>query len=171
MSSPHLLRPYSARQLNLIAGEGRVIVFAVLGGHFRGPSVEVHVPTLLQRVNSLPPEIDLVVFIDEFVPDAGTISLIDDMVDACLEEDAEVLAQFAPVTEAVKRVAGGRIVEGVDRNTLAAIRTPEVIRRTALERALSAIGERQWINPTSLVAQTGGRVRVVPPGALLEKKP
>src|SRR5690606_41466016 len=65
MVSPHLLRPYSSRQLSLLSGDGQVMVFAVLGGRYAGPTVLVHHPTLLHRMDTLPRHIRTVVFIDE----------------------------------------------------------------------------------------------------------
>lgn len=158
MVSPHLLRPFSSRQLALVSGEGQVTVFAVLGGRFAGPSVQVHVPTLARRVEELSRHIDTVVFVDEPVPDAAVVALVDDMLAVFEDLDADVLAQHVPATEAVKRIHGDTVAEGIDRSSLAAVRAPEVIRRPALERAVGAVGEELWVNPTALVARTGGRV-------------
>jgi|FLYL01.1.fsa_nt_gi hypothetical protein len=158
MTSPHLLRPFSSRQLSLVAGDDGVTVFAVLGGRYAGPSVEAHVPTLVQRALSLPRPVHTVVFVDEPLPDAALVALVDDMVADFLDSDLDALAQAAPVSEAVKRVEHGRIVEGIERSTLMAVRAPEVIGRRALERAVTVAGNRLWANPTALVAETGGRI-------------
>lgn len=159
MTSPHLLRPFSSRQLSLVAGDGQVMVFAVLGGRFAGPSVEVHVPTLIHRIQTLPRHIHTLVFVDEPVPDAAVVALVDDMVDEFLNTEVDVLCQQVAANEAVKRVTGDRVVEGIDRSALVAVRAPEVIRRDTLERAVAAVVDRQWVNPTALVAGAGGRIR------------
>lgn len=166
MVSPHLLRPFTSRQLSLVAGDGQVMVFAVLGGRFAGPTVLVHHPTLLHRMDTLPRHIRTVVFIDEPIPDAATVALVDDMIDLFEELDVDALAQHVPASEAVKRVHGRRILEGVDRSALAAVRAPEVIRRSALEQALHATAN-QWVSPTYLVAAGGGTVRFAGPGAMV----
>ncbi|HEX7099289.1 MAG TPA: hypothetical protein VF377_08600 [Acidimicrobiia bacterium] len=170
MVSPHLLRPYTSRQLSLISGDGQVMVFAVLGGRFAGPTVLVHHPTLLHRMDTLPRHIRTVVFIDEPIPDAATVALVDDMVDVFEQLEVDALAQHVPASEAVKRVHGRLIQEGVDRSKLAAVRSPEVIRREALERALPTTSQ-QWVSPTYLVAASGGSVRFAGPGAVVATTP
>jgi len=161
MTSPHLLRPFSSRQLSLVADDGRVVCFAVLGGRYVGPSVQVHAPTLVKRISELPEAIETVVFFDEPVPDAATLATIDDMLAVFAQADAEVLASYAVTTEAVKRVdTRGVAVEGVDRASLVSIRCPEVIDRQALMLAWDDLDDQLWVNPTSLVAARGGRVRL-----------
>jgi hypothetical protein len=156
--SPHLLRPFSSRQLSLVAGEGRVLVFAVLGGRYAGSSLQVHAPTLAHRVEEIPAYVDTVVFIDEPVPDGAVVAVIDDMVAEFAEREVDVLARYVPASEAVKRVEGGVVVEGVDRSGLVTVRAPEVIRRSALDRVARETGEALWVNPTALVAAAGGTV-------------
>lgn len=158
MVSPHLLRPFSSRQLSLVSGDGRVTVFASLGGRWRGPTSEVHGPTLARRITDLPGDIDTVVFIDEPVPDGVTVGMIDDMVHAFDDHPADALVRFVPATEAVKRVDGVLVAEGIDRSRLVAVRSPEVISRAAMANAIDGLGDRLWVNPTSLVAQSGGTV-------------
>lgn len=48
------------------------------------------------------------------------------------------VAAFAPVTDAVKRVAGSRLVETLDRSTLRLVPGPGVVRTAALRAALAA---------------------------------
>jgi hypothetical protein len=170
MSSPHLLRPFSSRQLSLVAGDGKVLVFAVLGGRYAGSSVQVHVPTLARRVEQLPRSIDTVVFIDEPVPDGAVVATIDDMLTEMEGSQADALAHFAPATEAVKRVDGGVVVEGVDRSSLVTVRSPEVIRKPALERALDRVEPMQWVNPTALVAAHGFVVELHGSGLAPERR-
>jgi len=65
MSSPHLLRPFPSRQLGLIEGDDRVVVFGVLGGRRLGSTILVHSPTLLLRLDQLNDGVDLVVFVED----------------------------------------------------------------------------------------------------------
>jgi hypothetical protein len=156
--SPHLLRYFSSRQLSLVEGDGQVVAFGVLGGRYVGPSVEVHAPTLIRRVSDLPRSIATVVFFDEPVPDAATVSLIDDMLAAYATLDSDALVQYVAATEAVKRVEGEVVAEGIDRSSLVAVRCPEVVDRVALDRAVAGLTDELWVNPTALVAAAGGRV-------------
>ncbi len=158
MVSPHLLRPFSSRQLSLVSGDGKVLVFAVLGGKFAGPSVQVHVPTLARRVEQLPRHIDTVVFIDEPVPDGAVVATIEEMLVEFEDSPADVLAHYVPATEAVKRVESEVVVEGIDRSSLVSVRSPELIRRPVLERSVDKAGNLAWVNPTALVASTGATV-------------
>ena len=156
--SPHMLRPFSSRQLSLVEGGGRVVVFSVLGGRYAGPSVMVHVPTLVRRVLELPRSITTVVFVDEPVPDPSTVWTIDHMIAAFEELDADALVQYVSAMEAVKRANGDVLVEGIERSSLLAIRSPEVIDRQALDEAVSRITGELWVSPTALVAASGGKI-------------
>jgi hypothetical protein len=158
MVSPHLLRPFSSRQLSLVSGDGKVLVFAVLGGKFAGSSVQVHVPTLARRVEQMPRHIDTVVFIDEPVPDGAVVATIEEMLIEFEGSPADVLAHYVPATEAVKHVELDTVVEGIDRSSLVAVRSPEIIRRPALERAVDGVGDVAWVNPTALVASVGAKL-------------
>jgi 2-C-methyl-D-erythritol 4-phosphate cytidylyltransferase len=160
MVSPHLLRPFSSRQLSLVSGDGKVLVFAVLGGKFAGSSVQVHVPTLARRVEQLPRHIDTVVFIDEPVPDGAVVATIEEMLAEFEDSAFDVLAHYVPATEAVKRVEFDAVVEGIDRSSLVSVRSPELIRRSVLEAAVESITDVAWVNPTALVASIGARVSV-----------
>lgn len=162
-----MLRPFSARQLHLVAGDGRVEAFAVLGGRWQGPSVEVHVPTLRRRMRDLPRHVDTVVFFDEPFPDGALVGLIDDMVDDFATRGDEVLALGLFATEAVKWVEGDVVVGEVDRSRLVTVRCPEVMRRELLDQALAHLGEEPWINPTELVVSAGAALRIFDPSARL----
>jgi hypothetical protein len=50
------------------------------------------------------------------------------------------------------------VAEGIDRSALVAIRCPEVIDRLALDRAVRALTDELWVNPTARVAEVGGAV-------------
>lgn len=158
MVSPHLLRPFSSRQLSLVSGEGRVLVFAVLGGRFVGSAVQAHAPTLARRVAELPGFVEVVAFIEESFPDGEVVARLDDMIATLIGSPADAVVRRVEVSEAVKRVEGNRVVGAVDRSLLVAVRSPEVVRRAALENAVGSIGEETWVGVTGLVVRSGGRV-------------
>lgn len=163
MASPHLLRPYNAAQLSLVSGDHRVAVFGVMGGRFAGPSVLVHVPTAGARLDQLGPEVEVVVFTDEPLPEPATVSRIDDMLAVFPDMEVDALAQWLPATEALKLASGGMIERGVDRSTVVAVRCPEVIDRRMLARALQALERENWVSPTASVARIGGTVAFFEP--------
>lgn len=163
-----MIRPYSARQLHLVAGDGQVEAFAVSADHRRGPSLEVHVPTLRRRMRDLAAHIRILVFFDEPVPDGALVALIDDMVEAFTESSDAALAIGSPFTEAVKWVEDGFVTGEVDRSRLVTVRCPEVVERRALEAALSGLDDEVWVNPTSLVVSAGGSLRIFDPSSRLQ---
>jgi 2-C-methyl-D-erythritol 4-phosphate cytidylyltransferase len=86
---------------------------------------------------------------------------------AALEADAEADAAIAavPVTDTIKAVdVLGAVSETLDRSRLWAVQTPQVFRRSALERALAVDPEQlaQATDDAWLVERAGGRVIVVP---------
>lgn len=131
------------------------MAFGVLGGRYVGPSIQVHVPTLIKRVHDLSRTIKTVVFFDEPVPDAATVSTIDDMLADFEESGAHVLVPYIAATEAVKRVDGRLVAEGIDRTSLVSIRCPEIIDRQVLDDAVALLSDELWVNPTALVARHG----------------
>lgn len=166
MSSPHLLRPFPSRQLGLIEGDDRVVVFGVLGGRRLGSTILVHSPTLLLRLDQLNEAVELVVFVEDSPPDAATIATIDDMLAAMGPEDG--LVQFQLAAEAVKLTKASQahtlhfIGQGIDRSTLVSFRPPEVLRAAALVAAVSEPPTELWVNPAGLVAASGGTIATHP---------
>jgi len=166
MSSPHLLRPFPSRQLGLIEGDDRVVVFGVLGGRRLGSTLLVHSPTLLFRLDHLTDGVELVVFVEDSPPDAATVATIDDMLATMGSEDGFV--QFQLAAEAIKLTRGDgpgsqRFVgQGIDRSTLVSFRPPEVLRASALVAAVTEPPTDLWVNPAGLVAANGGRIATYP---------
>jgi hypothetical protein len=158
MSSPHLLRPFPGRQLGLVEGDDAVIVFGVLGGRYAGPTMLAHVPTLVRRMGEVSTEMKVAVFVDEPTPLSTTVARIDDML--AVFDDADAMVCFRRPTEALKEVAGGAVVRGVDRSQLAAVVGPEVILCSILQKALEMERPELWVNPTALVAAIGGRIKL-----------
>lgn len=166
MSSPHLILPFTPAQLGLVAGDETTTVLAVTSGRFAGPTVLVHLPTALARLDWLSPEVEVIVFIDEPQPDPPTIGTVDDMLSVFPHIDTEALIHWVPSTEALKLESDGVIASGVDRSLVVSVRCPEVLSRQALEGALRSAGSETWVNPTNEVARAGGRVRLFEPGIL-----
>lgn len=137
------------------------MVFGVLGGRYAGPSVLAHAPTLMRRLHELPLEVEIVAFIDDAMPDAAVIARIDDML--AVFDGADALVCFQRTTEAMKEVAGEVVVRGIDRSQLVAVRSPEVIRRSALDRAMASPPTEVWVNPTALVAADGAVIKLFSP--------
>jgi 2-C-methyl-D-erythritol 4-phosphate cytidylyltransferase len=70
----------------------------------------------------------------------------------------------APVTDTVKRAAEGVVRETLERSALWAVQTPQVFRRTSLERALDVSPEllAAATDDAWLIERMGGRVAIVP---------
>jgi hypothetical protein len=166
MSSPHLLRPFPSRQLGLIEGDERVVVFGVLGGRRLGSTILVHSPTLLLRLDQLNDGVELVVFVEDSPPDAAAVATIDDMLAAMGSEDG--LVQFQLAAEAIKLTRGDAsrsqhfIGHAIDRSTLVSFRPPEVLRAAALVAAVTKPPSELWVNPAGLVAASGGTIATHP---------
>lgn len=84
---------------------------------------------------------------------------------------ADAVIAAAPVSDTIKEVdADGRTVRRtLDRTRLWAVQTPQVFRRAALERALSAASDELLATATDdawLIEQAGGSVRVIDAGPL-----
>lgn len=101
------------------------------------------------------------------VHDAARPLLTPAIVNAALDElqlhgcDAVIAA--APVTDTIKQADGGLVVRTLERSSLWAVQTPQVFRRAALERALSAPDDvlATATDDAWLVERAGGTVRVV----------
>jgi hypothetical protein len=158
MSSPHLLRPFPGRRLGLVEDDETVVVFAVLGGRYAGPTMLAHFPTLRRRINEISSEIKVVVFVDEPTPVSATVARIDEMLSVF--DDADAIVCFQRPTEALKEMAGRTVLRSVDRSELAAVVGPEVILRSSLDKALEQECSALWVNPTALVAAIGGRIKL-----------
>lgn len=133
------------------------MVVSALGSQHLEPSLHVHVPTLISRVASTLASTDVVVFIDEPLPDAATVHVIESMLDEFGSECG--LVRSVAATEAVKRLEGGVVAEGIDRSSLFSPRPPEIIRRACLDNAVMSLTDEQWVSPSALVLSHGGRIR------------
>jgi 2-C-methyl-D-erythritol 4-phosphate cytidylyltransferase len=101
------------------------------------------------------------------VHDAARPLLTAAIVSSALEQlelhgcDAVIAA--APVTDTIKQADDGLVVRTLERSSLWAVQTPQVFRRAALERALSAPDDvlAAATDDAWLVERAGGTVRVV----------
>ena len=178
MASPDLLRVIPSRKLGLSADNDRVVVFGVLGGRWLGPTILVHSPTLLLRLDQVADAVDLVAFVEDSSFDAANVATITDMLAVMGSEDG--LVQFQVPAEAMKltRAAGSRdgtpptdgvapgspvfIRHGIDRSKLVSFRPPEVLRASALVSAVKIPPSELWVNPAGLIAARGGRIETYP---------
>lgn len=131
-------------------------------------AVQVEPSVLADLLAMIDPTVDTLVFLtaeDAAQLDGAATTRIVRLVER-LRNAAEHVAAIrrVPAINAAKRVVGGVVVEAVDRETLNLLRTPEVVDRRTLEKALNDFDEappRATVNPTILAASGGGRVLVV----------
>lgn len=101
------------------------------------------------------------------VHDAARPLVTADLVRAALDELAahgcDGVIAAAPVTDTIKQARDGLVTRTLERSALWAVQTPQVFRRAALERALSAPDDvlAAATDDAWLVERTGGSVRVV----------
>ena len=77
--------------------------------------------------------------------------------------DCDGVIAAAPVTDTIKEASEGLVTRTLQRSSLWAVQTPQVFRREALERALSAPDDvlAEATDDAWLVERAGGAVRVV----------
>lgn len=124
---------------------------------------------LLAGLAEVPADVGVVALVD--AADAGA-DVPDDLrrLAATLDRtQAGAVVRVHPVVDALKRVAGDRVVGGVDRSGLRAPATPQLLRRAALEGALAAagldadaLGEAADEDPAVLLARCGVPVELAP---------
>jgi 2-C-methyl-D-erythritol 4-phosphate cytidylyltransferase len=93
-----------------------------------------------------------------------TAALCETVIAAVRDSDLDGAIAATPVTDTVKRVDAERVItETLDRSSLWAVQTPQVFRRSALQRALDVPAEvlAQATDDAWLVERAGGRVAVV----------
>lgn len=79
-----------------------------------------------------------------------------------LTPDVAAVVRGAPVTDAIKRVDGDRLIGTVDRTGLLTLQTPHVLRRDALDQALRMMPDGPQ-DPAALLIATGHPVRLFQP--------
>jgi 2-C-methyl-D-erythritol 4-phosphate cytidylyltransferase len=135
---------------DLVAGK---VAAAVTGGSTRAASVAA-------GLAAVPDDADLILVHDAARPFA-TPELVSRVLEALGQADGAVPG--VPVTDTVKRVSAGFVVETPDRSQLVAVQTPQGFRADVLRRAYAQPAEvlAGATDCASLVEATGGRVAVV----------
>jgi 2-C-methyl-D-erythritol 4-phosphate cytidylyltransferase len=92
-----------------------------------------------------------------------TAQIFADALTALDEHGCDAVVAAAPVTDTIKQADDGEVVRTLDRSTLWAVQTPQVFRRAALERALSAPADvlASATDDAWLVERDGGVVRIL----------
>ena len=157
MADPRYVQSFDPEELGLEGSlEGEIVAFSVPKKTDDGSGVMVHTGEMLRRMAELPARVAVIVFLDEPAPDNATLGQIRDMLTQYAKRKAHALVRHVAATEAVKRIEDGLVAEGVDRSSLVAVRSPEIIDRSILEKALAAVNDRMVASPTALVAAVGG---------------
>jgi 2-C-methyl-D-erythritol 4-phosphate cytidylyltransferase len=125
----------------------------VTGGSTRAASVAA-------GLAAVPDDADLILVHDAARPFA-TPELVSRVLEALGQADGAVPG--VPLTDTVKRVSAGLVVETPDRSQLVAVQTPQGFRADVLRRAHAQPAEvlAAATDCASLVEATGGRVAVV----------
>jgi 2-C-methyl-D-erythritol 4-phosphate cytidylyltransferase len=123
----------------------------VAGGDTRSDSVRA-------GLAAVPDSAEVVVVHDAARPFAG-VELFAAVVRA-VAEGADAAVPGIELVDTVKRVAGGQVVETLERAELVAVQTPQAFRAEALRRAHH--GDPEATDDAALVEVAGGRVVVVP---------
>ena len=130
---------------------------AVAGGEFRSQSVREALRATTQGADP--------VIVHDAARPLATAELFEASLAELERSRADAVIAAAPVSDTIKEVAGdGRtVVRTLDRSRLWTVQTPQVFRRDALERALSASDDElaRATDDAWLVEQAGGVVRVV----------
>jgi 2-C-methyl-D-erythritol 4-phosphate cytidylyltransferase len=137
-------------ELQVLLASYDVVVTA--GGEHRQDSVR-------QGLAALPADVDLVL-VHDAARALTPVSVFDAVIDE-LRAGAEAVVPVLPVADTVKRVAGDRVVETVDRADLRAVQTPQGFSRDLLERA-HARGGPAATDDAALVELLGRTVVTVP---------
>lgn len=152
------LQPVSAADVGLSADDAEQVVGFSVPVDSRRAALKVQAGELLSELADLPATIAIIVFLDDTA--TATDVSIQRMVKNFRNLEVDALIPPIPATEAVKRIQNGFVVESINRATLNLLRTPEIVDRRALEQALVNVDGSQLVNPTELVASSGGIVVV-----------
>jgi 2-C-methyl-D-erythritol 4-phosphate cytidylyltransferase len=124
------------------------VAASITGGETRAASVRA-------GLAEVPDEADVILVHDAARP-LVTDELIERLIQA-LGEGYDGAVPGVPVTDTIKRVRGGAVVETLDRAELVAVQTPQAFVGPVLRAAAAGEGT----DCASLVEANGGRIRVV----------
>lgn len=131
--------------------DGAPVTATVTGGATRAMSVRA-------GLAAVPPSTEVVVVHDAARPLAAP-GLFRAVIDA-VRDGADAAVPAVPVTDTVKRVEDGHVVETLPRDTLVAVQTPQAFRADALRAAHAGGGDAT--DDAALVEAAGGTVVIVP---------
>jgi 2-C-methyl-D-erythritol 4-phosphate cytidylyltransferase len=123
----------------------------VAGGDTRSASVRC-------GLDALPDDCEIVVIHDAARP-LATVGLFEAVIGA-VQAGASAAVPGVAVSDTIKRVVDGRVVETIDRADLVAVQTPQAFRLDALRAAHA--GGPEATDDAGLIELAGGRVVVVP---------
>jgi 2-C-methyl-D-erythritol 4-phosphate cytidylyltransferase len=126
------------------------VTACVTGGETRSDSVRAGVAEVPDEAAAI------------LVHDAARPLLADDVVGrllGALGEGFDGAVPALPLTDTVKRVEGGLVLETLDRSELVAVQTPQAFVAPVLRACVES--DRSGTDCASLVEQAGGRVRTV----------
>jgi 2-C-methyl-D-erythritol 4-phosphate cytidylyltransferase len=161
---------YSVRALRAVSAVERIVVALPAEALAQAPAGTVAVAGGVQRSHSVRAALEHSGDGDPvIVHDAARPFASPELFELALVEldrhGADAVVAAAPVSDTIKEVGADRqtVVRTLDRGLLWAVQTPQVFRRAALERALSAPDEvlGRATDDAWLVEQAGGVVRVV----------
>jgi 2-C-methyl-D-erythritol 4-phosphate cytidylyltransferase len=135
---------------DLAAGK---VAAAVTGGRTRAESVAA-------GLAAVPADVDVILVHDAARPFA-TPALVSRVLDGVADADGAVPG--LALTDTVKRVSGGRVVETLDRSQLVSVQTPQAFIAQALRSAFAGAGDTaaDATDCASLIERAGGSVAVV----------
>jgi 2-C-methyl-D-erythritol 4-phosphate cytidylyltransferase len=161
---------WSVAALQSVAAVDRIVVALPAGLLDQVPEGVTAVPGGVQRSHSVRealracPVGDPVIVHDAARP-LATPALFEQALGELERHDVDAVIAATPVADTIKEVGedGRTVVRTLDRTRLWAVQTPQVFRRAALERALSASDEQLALatDDAWLVERAGGVVRIV----------
>ncbi len=88
--------------------------------------------------------------------------IINAAIEKCMDHDGVIVA--VPATDTLKKVAGTRILETIDRKTVWQMQTPQVFKRKVLEQAFLHADKQGFVgtDEASLVEQISNDLQVLP---------
>lgn len=152
--------PVLATALDGLVATGPVVQ-ALDGCRWEVPASAVCTPleSLLTGLRGLPDDVDDVMFLEGAALDSLAPQDLTEML-GWLTADVAAVVRGAPVTDALKRVDGDRLLGVVDRQGLLTIQTPHVLRRSALDEALLLLPDGGPQDPAALLIAAGHAVRM-----------
>ena len=130
----------------------------------RAAAASGHLDPLLSGLRSVPQDVDLIVYADGGSLDACGIERLLEMLSGIGDAHGAVV-RGRPVTDALKLVAGRRMIGSVDRTGLDVPRLPVVVRRSALQSALLLDPRPTAHDLPALLLAAGSAVKMVRDGA------